>query len=299
VNVLVPAFDPGLVLELLEAERANAMFAVPTMLIALLEHPDFARRDLSALRCMSSGGAPVPGELALRIERHTNATFAVAYGTTECCPVITQARLDDTLEDRTTTLGRPGPQTELMICGPLTDEPVAPGQVGELRARGYLVMTGYNDQPEATAAAIDAQGWYHTGDLASMDERGYLRIEGRLKDMIIRGGENIYPREVEELLFAHPDVADVAVVGAPDPRWGEVVAAFVRPVAGRAPTEAELREYCRGRLAPYKCPQRWVFLDAFPLTPSGKIQKFKLRDSLADVEAAAVSEATGRLGTAS
>jgi fatty-acyl-CoA synthase len=280
-QILVPAFDPGLVLELIEAERANVMFAVPTMLIALLEHPDFARRDLSSWRCASSGGAPVPLELALRIEKRTPAMVAVAYGTTECCPGITMARLDDTLEDRTNTLGTPALQTEVKICAPLTHEPVAPGQVGELCARGYMVMAGYNEQPEATAAAIDAEGWYHTGDLASMDERGYLRIEGRLKDMIIRGGENIYPREIEELLFAHPDVADVAVVGAPDQRWGEVVAAFIRPASGRVPNEAELRDYCRAHLAPYKCPQRWIFLDTFPLTPSGKIQKFKLRESLA------------------
>jgi fatty-acyl-CoA synthase len=280
VNVLVPAFEPGLVLELLEAERADVMFAVPTMLIAVLEHADFSRRDLSSWRCACSGGAPVPFELALRVEQRTNATFAIGYGMTECCPVLTMTPLDDTVEDRANTLGRPVPQTEVKICDPLTDEPVPPGQAGELRARGYMVMAGYNDQPEATAAAIDGEGWYHSGDLASMDERGYLRIEGRIKDMIIRGGENIYPREIEALLFTHPAVADAAVVGVPDERWGETIAAFVRLVPGNAPTGDELRAYCRQHLAPYKCPQRWEFVDEFPLTPSGKIQKFKLRDRL-------------------
>jgi fatty-acyl-CoA synthase len=285
VNVLVPAFEPGLVLELLEAERADVMFAVPTMLIALLEHPDFVRRDLSSWRCVCSGGAPVPFELALRIEKVTNASFVVAYGMTECCPVVTMARLDDTLEDRANTLGQPVPQTEVKICDPLTGQPVTPGQVGELCARGYMVMAGYSDQPEATAAAIDGEGWYRSGDLASMDERGYLRIEGRIKDMIIRGGENIYPREIEDLLFAHPDVADAAVVGTPDERWGETVAAFIRASPGSSPSADELRAYCREHLAAYKCPQHWEFLDEFPLTPSGKIQKFKLRERLSAIAA--------------
>jgi acyl-CoA synthetase (AMP-forming)/AMP-acid ligase II len=156
------------------------------------------------------------------------------------------------------------------------------GEVGELCARGYMVMRGYHDAPEATAQAIDADGWYHTGDLASVDARGYLRIEGRIKDVIIRGGENIYPREIEDVLFAHPGVAEAAVVGVPDHRWGEVVAAFIRPAPDRpAPAPGELRAHCRERLAPYKTPQHWVFVDAFPLTPSGKVQKFKLRESFA------------------
>jgi fatty-acyl-CoA synthase len=283
VHVPVLAFDPGLVLELLEAERASAVLGVPTMLIALLEHPDFAVRDLSSLRCVLSGGAPVPPELVRRVEEDMGVTFSIVFGTTECSPLVTQTRLDDVPSDRASTLGQPFPQTEIMVCDPASGEPVPVEQVGELCARGYMVMAGYNQQPEATAAAIDLAGWYHTGDLASMDERGYLRIEGRLKDMIIRGGENIYPREIEELLFAHPDVAEVAVCGEPDERWGEVVAAFVRPAPGRVASEAELREFCRAHLAAYKCPQRWVFLDAFPLTASGKIQKFKLRQSLVPI----------------
>ncbi|MGQ0573072.1 MAG: AMP-binding protein [Pseudonocardia sp.] len=279
-HVLVLAFDPALVLELAEAERASVLLGVPTMLIALMEHPDLARRDLSALRCAVSGGATVPAELVRRIEERLGVTFSIVYGTTECCPLITQTRLDDSAADRAATLGQPMPQTEVKVCDPVSGDPVAPGEVGELCARGYLVMAGYNAAPEATAAAIDAEGWYHTGDLAAMDERGYLTIEGRLKDMIIRGGENIYPREIEELLFAHPAVAEVAVVGIPDQRWGETVVAFVRADADADPTEDDLRTYCREHLAPYKTPQRWVFVDAFPLTASGKIQKFRLRDSL-------------------
>jgi fatty-acyl-CoA synthase len=282
VHVPVLAFDPALVLELAETERATALLGVPTMLIALLEHPDLERRELSALRCAVSGGSTVPAELVRRIEERFGVPFNIVYGTTECSPLITETRLDDSFEDRSTTLGRPLPQTDVKVVDPVTDEPVAPGAVGELCARGYGVMAGYNANAEATAAALDADGWYHTGDLASMDERGYLRIEGRLKDMIIRGGENIYPREIEELLFAHPDVAEVAVVGQPDERWGEIVVGFVR-LATAGVGGDELGAYCRERLAPYKVPQRWFFVDAFPLTASGKIQKFKLRESLAVV----------------
>jgi fatty-acyl-CoA synthase len=191
-------------------------------------------------------------------------------------------RLDASAEDRAGTLGTPLPQTEIQIADVATGAPVPVGEIGELCARGYLVMRGYHDAPEATAAAIDADGWYHTGDLASMDGRGCLRIEGRIKDMIIRGGENIYPREIEDALFAHPAVAEAVVVGVPDQTWGEVVAAFIRPVPGQpAPAPEELRAWCRERLAPYKTPLHWVFTDAFPMTPSGKIQKYKLRESFA------------------
>ena len=206
--------------------------------------------------------------------------FCIVFGTTECSPLLTQTRLDDTDADRAETLGQPLPQTEVQVADPATGQPVPVGQVGELCARGYLVMNGYHRAPDATAAAIDADGWYHTGDLASMDDRGYLRIEGRVKDMIIRGGENIYPREIEDVLYTHPGVAEVAVVGVADEKWGEVVAAFVRPVSGAAaPTPDELRAHCRERLAPYKTPLHWVFVESFPLTASGKIQKFKLRES--------------------
>jgi fatty-acyl-CoA synthase len=269
-------------LELSETERASAFVGVPTMMIAMLDHPDFARRDLSSMRVAVSGGAPVPAELVRRVEARLGVRFSIVFGTTECSLLITQVRLDDAERDRAETLGTPLPQTEIEISDITTGGPVPVGQVGELCARGYMVMRGYHDAPEATAAAIDAEGWYHTGDLASIDGRGYLRIEGRIKDMIIRGGENIYPREIEDALFAHPAVAEVAVVGIPDQTWGEVVVAFVRPAPGRpAPTTDELRAHCREHLAPYKTPVHWVFLDAFPMTASGNIQKYKLRESFA------------------
>ena len=235
-------------------------------------------RDVSRVRVVLSGGATVPADLVRRVETTFGCQFSIIYGTTECSPLLTQVRLDDDFVDKTETLGRPVPQTEIKIVGPDTGEVLPCGEVGELCARGYCVMTGYYDMPEQTAAAIDAEGWYHTGDLASMDDRGFLRIEGRLKDMIIRGGENIYPREIEDLLFEHPKVAEVAVVGVPDERWGEAVAAFVRSAPGEAPTAEELFAYCREHLAAPKTPRHWGFVDAFPLTASGKIQKFVLRD---------------------
>jgi acyl-CoA synthetase (AMP-forming)/AMP-acid ligase II len=192
--------------------------------------------------------------------------------------VITQPAPDDPPDLRATTLGRPLPQTEVKIVAALSGEPVDHDVVGELCTRGYHVMTGYFDDPDATAAAIDDDGWLHTGDLASMDVHGYCRIGGRLKDMIIRGGENIYPREIEQVLFEHDDVADVVVVGVPDPTWGEQVAAFIRPAADRTPDTAQLSAYCRERLAPHKAPRHWRIVDAFPLTPSGKVQKYLLRE---------------------
>jgi fatty-acyl-CoA synthase len=280
VHVPVLAFDPALVLELFEAERAAVFAGAPTMMIAMLGHPDFERRDLSCLRAAVSGGAPVPAELVRRVEARLGVRFSIVFGTTECSPLLTQVKLDASAQDRAETLGTPLPQTEIQIADIASGGPVPVGQVGELCARGYLVMRGYHDAPEATAAAIDAEGWYHTGDLASLDSRGYLRIEGRIKDMIIRGGENIYPREIEDVLFDHPAVAEAVVIGIPDPTWGEVVAAYVRPVPGQPkPTPEELRAHCRERLAPYKTPLHWLFVDAFPMTPSGKIQKFKLRES--------------------
>ncbi|HVS40853.1 MAG TPA: AMP-binding protein [Candidatus Dormibacteraeota bacterium] len=289
--VPVVAFDPGLYLELLETHRATVTLGAPTMLISAMEHPDRPRRDLSALRVVTSGGATVPVELVRNVEAGLGVRFSIIFGQTEASPGITGTHLDDSPEDKAETLGQPLPQTEVKIIDPATGETLPTGAVGELCARGYLVMTGYHNMPEATAEAIDAEGWLHTGDLASMDERGYCRIEGRLKDMIIRGGENIYPREIEELLYTHPAVADVAVVGAPDPRWGEEVAAFVRPAAGAAPTSEELFAFVRAHLAPYKTPKRWIFCDTFPTTPSGKVQKNVLRARLAATaeEAAAPS----------
>jgi fatty-acyl-CoA synthase len=273
--------DPSAMLNLLESEQATVALAVPTVLIGLLEQAQLKARELSSLRLIMSGGATVPAELVRRIEDSFGVDLVILYGTTECSPQISQVRLDDSFVDKTETLGPPAPQVEVKIAEPSSGDVLPCGTIGELCARGYGVMTGYFDMPEQTAAAIDPDGWYHTGDLASMDDRGYLRIEGRLKDMIIRGGENIYPREIEDLLFEHPKVAEVAVVGVPDATWGEAVAAFVRPAPGETPDEAELFAYCRENLAAFKTPRHWEFVDSFPVTASGKIQKFVLREQFA------------------
>jgi fatty-acyl-CoA synthase len=278
--VLLAQFDPGLQLALIESERATHSGGVPTMLIAMLNHPDIATRDLSSLRVVASGGAPVPAVLAQEWERRYGVGFSIMFGTTECSPIISFTRLDDPPAIRTGTLGTPLPHTEVKIADVAGGQPVAVGTVGELCARGYMVMHGYFDDPAATASVIDADGWYHTGDLASMDADGCLRVEGRLKDMIIRGGENIYPREIEDALFRHPAVAEVAVVGRPDPTWGETVAAFVRRTPDATVDDAELHAHCRTHLAPYKTPTTWVFVEAFPLTASGKVRKNVLRESL-------------------
>jgi len=280
-HIPVLLFDPGLVLELLESERVNIMGGVPTMLIALMEHPDFGSRDLSSLHSVLSGGSTVPAELVRRIESALGVRFGIVYGQTEASPVITQTRPDDSPDDKAETIGQPQPQQEVRLADPATGETVPVGEIGEILARGYNVMLGYFEMPDATAEAIDADGWLHTGDLARMDARGYLTIEGRLKDMVIRGGENLYPREIEELLFRHPAVAEVAVFGVPDDKWGEELACVVRRGAGPEAAgvgEQELRAFVREHLAPQKTPRYWAFLDTLPLTPSGKIQKFVLRE---------------------
>jgi fatty-acyl-CoA synthase len=278
MHIPVVAFDPGFVLELIERERGTVLLGVPTMLIACIDHPDVAKRDLSSLRKALSGGSLVPAQLVRHIEATLGVRFCIVYGTTECSPLVTMTRFDDTPEDKAETIGRPLPQTEVKVVDLASGETAPPDTVGELCARGYMVMKQYYDNPAATTEAIDSEGWYHTGDLASMDERGYCRIEGRLKDMIIRGGENIYPREIENVLFGHPAVAEVAVVGVPDHKWGEQVAAFIRLNAGASATSQELFAYMRAHLAPFKTPRHWIFVEAFPLTASGKIQKFVLRD---------------------
>ncbi|MGC2007015.1 AMP-binding protein [Trebonia sp.] len=276
--ILPPYFDPGLMLELIAAERPQTLLGVPTMLIGMLDHPGFAATDLSSIRQLLTGGAVVPPALVSRVEAAFGAPLSIVFAQTEASPVITQTSPQDSAEDRAHTLGRPLPQTEVKITDPASGQTVAPGKIGELCTRGYHVMTGYFRDPGKTAAAIDADGWLHTGDLASMDERGYCQISGRLKDMIIRGGENIYPREIEQVLFEHPAVADVAVVGVPDATWGEQVAAFVRPAPGHRPDPGELFAYCREHLAPHKTPRYWTVMEEFPLTPSGKVQKFVLRE---------------------
>jgi fatty-acyl-CoA synthase len=277
-QVLAPGFEPGLVLNLVETEHSALFGGVTTMLLALLDHPGFANTDFSSLRYVWSGGATVPPDLVRRVEATLGVPFSIILGQTEASPCITQTRLDDSPRDRAETLGRAHPNVEVMIADPVTGQRLPAGAIGEIRTRGYHVMAGYFDNPTATSAAIDGAGWLHTGDLGSADERGYYRIEGRLKEMVIRGGENIYPREIEQVLFAHPAVADVAVVGVPDDYWGEQAAAFIRPVPGDSADAGELAAYCRVRLAAHKVPRHWVFTEAFPLTGSGKVQKFLLRE---------------------
>ena len=280
-HIPVLAFDPALVLELIETEGVRVMGGVPTMLIAMMEHPDLATRDLTSLRLVLSGGSTVPAELVRRIESTLGIRFGIVYGQTEASPVITQTRLDDSPEDKAETIGQPSPQQDVKIVDPATGDVVPTGAIGEICSRGYNVMLGYFEMPDATAETIDADGWLHTGDLATMDERGYLTIEGRLKDMVIRGGENLYPREIEELLYTHPAVAEVAVLGIPDEKWGEELAAVVRRAPGHEDVgEQELRAFVREHLAPQKAPRRWAFTDELPLTPSGKIQKYVLRERL-------------------
>ena len=272
------AFDPGLALELTATYRGTAMMAVPTMLVAITEHPNFATTDLSSLHAITSGGSLVPAPMVRKFEEEMGARFTIVFGQTECSPVASMAYPDDTIEDKAGTIGRPMPGVEVKIIDPETGATLPIGAVGEYCTRGYHVMHEYFENPEATARTIDADSWLHTGDLCAMDDRGYCTVEGRLKDMIIRGGENIYPRELEDLLFAHPSVGEVAVVGLPDDRMGEVIGAFLRPAPGQTIDKGELFAYMRQHLAPHKTPKHWFTLDAFPLTASGKIQKYKLRD---------------------
>ncbi len=275
--VLMEMFEPGLMLELSETYKATHMLGVPTMLIATMEHPDMDTRDISTLKAVCSGGSTVPADLVRKMEEKLGVFFSVIYGQTEASPTITLAKEEDTPDDKALTLGPVLPQTEIKVIDPETGETLPIGQQGELCTRGYHVMLGYFEMPDKTAEAIDAEGWLHTGDLVSMDDRGYTTITGRLKDMIIRGGENIYPREIEELLFAHPKVADAAVVGLPDEKWGETVGAFVRDADPDNPaTDAELHQYCRDNLAPHKTPKSWYRVADFPLTGSGKVQKFAI-----------------------
>jgi fatty-acyl-CoA synthase len=281
-HVIMPRFDPGLVLELIETYRAACIGGVPTMLTALLGYPGRTRRDLSCLRYALSGGATVPAELARQVEEAFGVPFVITFAQTESSCSITMTRASDTAADRTETLGRPLPQTEVKITDVRTGQTVPCGTVGEICTRGYLVMDGYLRDPEATGAAIDRDGWLHTGDLGSMDARGYCRIEGRLKDMIIRGGENIYPREIEAVLLSHPAVTAAAVVGIPDRFWGEIVGAAITTSATTPPTGDELAELCRTQLAAYKIPARWLFTGDFPLTATGKIRKDVLRAELAE-----------------
>src|ERR1700732_4737225 len=277
-QVLLESFEPGLVLELFATYRGNAMLGVPTMLVAMLEHSSFASSDLSSVKAICSGGSTVPAALVTLFEQKLGAPFTIVFGQTECSPVAAQTMTTDSIEDKAGTIGLPLPNMETKIVNPDTGKICAIGEIGEFCTRGYHIMLGYFEMPEATAAAIDADGWLHTGDLCAMDARGYCTVEGRLKDMIIRGGENIYPRELEELLFRHPKVGEVAVIGLPHEKWGEEVADVIRPTPGATIDREELSEYTRASLAPHKTPKHWFLVDNFPLTGSGKIQKFKLRE---------------------
>src|SRR4051794_4578505 len=280
IVIPAPAFEPQAVLAAVQEERCTSLYGVPTMFIAELEHPDFAAYDLSSLRTGIMAGSPCPVEVMRRvIERMHMEEVTICYGMTETSPVSTQTRADDELERRVGTVGRVHPHVEVRIADPETGRTLPCGEPGELLTRGYSVMLGYWNDPERTSAAIDAARWMHTGDLGTMDEQGYLKITGRAKDMVIRGGENIYPREIEEFLYGHPAISDVQVVGVPDDRFGEELAAFVVLREGSAATEDELREWCQGKIARYKVPRYVRFVDGFPMTVTGKVQKFKLRES--------------------
>jgi fatty-acyl-CoA synthase len=283
--VLCQLFDPMLVLDAARNHRADLLAGVPTMLIAMLSHPEFGQADLSHLSGVLSGGSPIPPELVHRVEQRFGVQFTAVYGQTELSPVVTQTSPDDSPDDKAGTAGRPLPQLEVAVRDPATGDIVAVGQPGEICARGYQTMLGYFDMPERTAETIDPDGWLHTGDLGILDDRGYLTVTGRLKDMIIRGGENIYATEIEQVLFTHPAIRDVTVLGLPDPTWGEVVAAVLVPAhPGQVPAVTELRDLCRTHLAPHKTPARWFEAGELPLTGSGKIQKFRLRDQIGRAE---------------
>ncbi|TXS57464.1 AMP-binding protein [Streptomyces sp. t39] len=274
-----PSFDPAATLRAVEEERCTALYGVPTMFIAELNLPDFASYDLSSLRTGIMAGSPCPVEVMKRVvaEMHMSEV-SICYGMTETSPVSTQTRRDDDLERRTGTVGRVLPHVEVKVVDPVTGVSVPRGEAGELCTRGYGVMLGYWEEPEKTAEAIDAGRWMHTGDLAVMREDGCVTIVGRIKDMIIRGGENVYPREIEEFLHSHPGIADVQVVGVPDERYGEEILACVVPRdAADPPSLEDVTAFCRDRLAHYKVPRRLEILDEFPMTVSGKVRKVELR----------------------
>ena len=274
--VLISLFDPDVVLDQLEANGADIILGVPTMVVALLDEQEKRPRDLSALKLVSCGGSMVAPELVRRVQNLMGAGFSTLYGQTEHCPVITQHHLSDSIDDICNTAGQAVAQTEVSIRIVDKNSAVAVGEVGEICARGPCVMLEYNDNPKATSETVDAMGWLHTGDLGRMDARGYVTVTGRVKEMIIRGGENHFPAEIENCLLEHASVANVAVVGLPDPKWGEVIGAFIRGTG--LLDKAELHAHCRANMSPQKTPNIWVQVEDFPLTGSGKIQKLVLRD---------------------
>ena len=280
IVIPAPGFDPGLTLDAIESQRCTGVYGVPTMFIAMQNHADFAARDLSSLRTGIMAGAVCPVEVMKRcVEDMHMAEVAIAYGMTETSPVSCQTLIDDDLERRTASIGRAHPHVEVKIVDPDTGETVDRGEPGEFCTRGYSVMLGYWREDDKTAQAIDSDGWMHTGDLAVMRADGYCNVVGRIKDMIIRGGENIYPREIEEFLYSHPDIEDAQVIGVPDDTYGEEVCAWIRMKANREPLDAAaLRAFASGRLAHYKIPRYVHLVDEFPMTVTGKIRKVDMRE---------------------
>ncbi|TME98954.1 MAG: AMP-binding protein [Chloroflexi bacterium] len=273
------AYEPEAVMETVQAERCTSLYGVPTMFIGELDHPRFSEFEFSSLRTGIMAGSPCPVEVMRKVQSQMHMPeVTICYGMTETAPVSTQSATDDPLAKRVSTVGRIHPHVEIKIVDPNNGQVVPRGQSGELCTRGYSVMLGYWNNPEATSQAIDAARWMHTGDLATMDDEGYINIVGRIKDMIIRGGENVYPREIEEFLYTHPEVSDVQVIGVPSPRYGEEVMAWVKLREGSRLSDDDLVAFCRGKIATFKIPRYWKFVDGFPMTVTGKIQKFKMRE---------------------
>jgi fatty-acyl-CoA synthase len=280
IVIPAPGFDAAQTLNAVQAERCTSLYGVPTMFIAELALPDFGSYDLSTLRTGIMAGSPCPVEVMKRVVSEMNMTeVTICYGMTETSPVSTQTTADDDMERRVSTVGRVHPHVEVKVIDPETGRVLPRGAPGELCTRGYSVMLGYWDEPEKTAEAIDTARWMHTGDLAVMEEAGYLNIVGRIKDMVIRGGENVYPREVEEFLYSHPAIEDVQVVGVPDIKYGEELCAWVKLRPGQELTTEQVREYCQGKIAHYKIPRYVLFTGDFPMTVTGKVQKFKMRET--------------------
>jgi fatty-acyl-CoA synthase len=273
-------FDPIAVMETVQKERCTSLYGVPTMFIGELDHPRFKEFDFSSLRTGIMAGSPCPVEVMKKVQTVMHIPeMTIAYGMTETSPVSTQCATDDPLDRRVSTVGRVHPHVEIKVVDPATGHVVPRGETGELCSRGYIVMRGYWNNDEATHLAVDAARWMHTGDLATMDDEGYLNIVGRIKDMIIRGGENIYPREVEEFLYTHPEIADVQVIGVPSEKYGEEVMAWVKPREGAKLTGEALAAWCKGKIASFKIPRHWKLVDSFPMTVTGKVQKFKMRET--------------------
>jgi fatty-acyl-CoA synthase len=280
--VVLEFFDPLKALAAIAAERCTAVNGVPTMFVAILNHPDFDRYDLTSLRTGIMAGAPCPEETMNQVRDKMHCEeIVIAFGQTESAPVMTMTRRDDPVKLRVSTVGRLLPDIEGKIVNPETREDVPLGVQGEIVTRSDCVMKGYYKMPEATAEAIDKEGWLYTGDLGEMDENGYFKVTGRIKDMIIRGGENIYPREIEEFLYQHPKVINVQVIGIPDKKYGEQVLAAIQLKNGQEATAEELVEFCKGKIARHKIPKYWEFVDSFPMTASGKVQKYKMKEIFA------------------